>query len=178
MGRLRPDTEVVSVTLRNKEWLVPQCGQAAAILLNQGCERVIIVWDLYPGWGIRGAKPCLKNDRDGILKSLEDAGVDLLDVHLVCIHKMLEAWILADERAIATVISKIAKKEIRVPKAKRPESEVKPKKLLTKIFSEHGHDYNSYIHDEMIIKEIRDFKRLKGCKSFAYFHLQVADKKL
>ena len=45
--RLLPDIEVVPVTLSKKPELLSGCGPAAANLLREGCERIIIVWDLY-----------------------------------------------------------------------------------------------------------------------------------
>lgn len=46
--RLAPEIELSSITLDNKANPVRQSGQAAARLLADGCERVIIIWDLHP----------------------------------------------------------------------------------------------------------------------------------
>lgn len=47
---LQPDIEIVHVTLDNKPRLVAECGSAVVRLLNEGCERIGIVWDLlHPG---------------------------------------------------------------------------------------------------------------------------------
>ena len=83
--RLRPGTEVLGVTLGPKQTLISQCGEVASTLFQKGCDCVLIVWDLYPAWGVHGAKPCLKRDREGISKSLDDAGVPSSRVHLVCV---------------------------------------------------------------------------------------------
>ena len=95
-----PDVTAVDVTpLSNKRDLLDGCGKAAADLLADGCERVIVVWDLYPAW--QDTEPCRKEDRDTALRSLEAARVPQAQVALVAIESMLECWFLADERAIS-----------------------------------------------------------------------------
>jgi len=177
LQRLRPGSKVICVTLGPKPNLISQSGEVTATLFQKGCDCVIIVWDLYPAWGMRGPKkPCLKKDREDIRKSLSAAAVTSSRVHLVCIHKMLEAWLLADERAISAFLSKLKKKTVSVPRTKRPEDPIKPKKLLGQIFEEHaGSKFQAHIHAESIIKEVKDFKRLEQCKSFTYFRLKLAD---
>src|SRR5258707_6739078 len=53
--RLRPGTEVLSVTLGPKQNLISQCGEVASTLFQKGCDCIIIVWDLYPAWGVHRA---------------------------------------------------------------------------------------------------------------------------
>jgi hypothetical protein len=175
--RLRPGSQVTSVTLGPKPSLISQSGKVTATLFQNGCDCVIIVWDLYPAWSIQGSKkPCLKKDREAIRKSLTAAAVTSSRVHLVCIHKMLEAWLLADEKAISACLSKLKKKIVSVPRTKRPEDPVKPKIVLGQIFEEYaGAEFQAHIHAASIIKEVKDFKRLDQCKSFAYFRLKLAD---
>lgn len=172
----RPEAEVISVTLIEKRNLISQCGHAASILLQKGCECVIIVWDLYPAWGVQGAEPCLKKDREDIRESLDGAGVDSSKVHLVCIHKMLEAWLLADEKAISTMLSKLTKKTISVPRVRRPEDPKNPKKVLSQIFRTWAKaQYQAHIHAESIVNEVVHFKRLRQCKSLCYFLDRLAE---
>src|SRR5436190_6183362 len=47
---LQPGLEIVGVTLGDKKQLLAGCGGAALGLLYEGCERIVIVWDLYPPW--------------------------------------------------------------------------------------------------------------------------------
>jgi hypothetical protein len=47
-GQLLPGVEWVSRTLDNKANLLQDAGRVAAALLADGCERVLIVWDLRP----------------------------------------------------------------------------------------------------------------------------------
>ena len=174
--RLRPGTEVAIIPLGPKQTLISRCGEVTAMLFEKGCSCVIIVWDLYPAWGVHGSKPCLKKDRDAINESLAAAGVTSSKVHLVCIHKMLEAWLLADEKALSAVLTKLRNHKITVPRVRRPEDPVKPKNVLSQIFGTlGGTKFQAYVHAEPIINEVKDLKKLDRCKSFTYFRLKLAD---
>lgn len=87
---LDPAIKFVPSTLDNKKKLVEDCGTVAKILLDE-CEKVIIVWDLYPAWRERGMRPCRHEDRQAIFRSLQAENVDLSKVFLVCIQEELEA---------------------------------------------------------------------------------------
>ena len=138
--RIRPDLEIKSETLDNKPNLIAECGIVAAELLEDCCERVVIVWDLYPAWRERGAKPCRKKDRECIMRSLHAAEVDTEKVFLVCIEEELEAWLLADNRAISKVLSKPHRK-VTIKSQRFPERH-NPKKRLRRIFNQQiGRDY-------------------------------------
>ena len=63
---LHPVIEIVHVTLDNKPKLATECGTAAAKLLAEGCERIVIIWDLHPPWRSNRQKPCRKEDRETI----------------------------------------------------------------------------------------------------------------
>ena len=98
--RIRSDIEIYKpVTMGDKRSLITECGPWVATLLQRGCDLVLIAWDLRPRWKEDGV-PCLTFDRTLILQSLTDEGVDLNKVGLVCNITMLEAWLLADKRAI------------------------------------------------------------------------------
>jgi hypothetical protein len=90
-ARLNAAIEVSSITLDNKPNLIENCGAAAARLLEDGCKRVLVVWDLFPPWRQRPLRPCRHKDREGIFHSLQAAGVSRDDVHLICIREELEA---------------------------------------------------------------------------------------
>ena len=104
--KLDPNIEIHQppTTLNSKPKLIRDCGKSAKILLKQGCDRVIIIWDLYPAWRENKGKPCLKQDREKIYQSLKKAGVpkDKIEdnIDLVCIQEELEAWLIADHRAL------------------------------------------------------------------------------
>lgn len=179
--RLRPDTEVVSRTLVNKRKLIADCGETAALLFQDGCNRVVIVWDLYPPWRPQGGKPCRFEDREAVLKSLQQAGVPQQNVHLVCIREELEAWLIADNRAIELAISKLSgRTRPRIAEVQNPDLASKPKARLMKIFRQHTRQYEDHIHAIKIARELETLglKKIKRCQSFARFALKATDVKL
>lgn len=175
--RLCPDLEIKSVTLDNKPNLLSGCGVVAAQLLEEGYSPVVIVWDLYPAWRERGAKPCRKEDREEIVSSLASEGVELEEVALVCIEEELEAWLLADNRAINTVLSRPTHK-VTIKRQRNPKRG-NPKKRMTKLFTESvGRPYRDLKHAEMIAKAIPDFQRLRRVETFRRFAQKVAKREL
>ena len=173
--RLRPDIVISSVTLNNKPNLVAECGAAAAQLLQDGCERVVIVWDLYPPWREKKAKPCRREDRINIFQSLTNAGVDHGRVYLVCIREELEAWLLADQRALESLLSRPTR-PASVSESRYPERTRNPKARMQQIFREHGRTYIDLLDADKIVKELPDLRRLyRRCETFQRFALKVAD---
>ncbi|MCY4466027.1 MAG: hypothetical protein OXE46_10865 [Chloroflexi bacterium] len=172
--RIRPGIQIKSEALGNKPNLIAKCGSVAAQLLDDGCERVVIVWDLYPAW--REGKPCRKLDRDGIMKSLVAENVDFDKIALVCIEEELEAWLLADHRALSDVLSK-PHRQVNIKRQKYPERG-NPKTRLIKIFNEHrGHTYQ-FRFAESIVRAMPDLNRIKRVATFRRFALKVADVEL
>lgn len=180
--QLHPNIEVVSVTLTEKRTLISQCGEAAAQLLGDNCQRVVIVWDLYPPWRKKGEKPCRHEDREAILESMQRAGVTSTNVHLVCIREELEAWLIADNRAIEIAISKLVDhKRPRIAKVTDPDSVSKPKARLMKLFTQHTpRQYEDHIHAIKIVRELESLglNRIRRSKSFARFALKATDTKI
>jgi len=169
---LRPDARIRSITLDNKPKLIAECGAVAAMLLREGCGNIIIVWDLYPAWRERGQSPCRADDRILIMDSLKTAGVRSR-VHLVCIEEELEAWLLADGRAISCVLSTTAH-PVRVKDVKNSESVNNPKKRLNRLFTEKtGRPYNDIVHAEKIIRKLPDLNRIRRCSTFVRFAEKV-----
>src|SRR5690349_9760961 len=134
-GRLAQDVRIRCVTLDNKPQLIERCGTAAAELLAQGCHGVIILWDLHPAWRIKRQPPCRHTDRESIKASLDAAGVPLDSAHLVCISEELEAWLLADGRALSSVLSTAAH-AVRIKSERNPDRVRSPKTKLTRIFQQ------------------------------------------
>ena len=176
--RLKPDLEVISETLDNKPNLIAECGTVTADLLDDGCEKVIIVWDLHPAWRERGGKPCRKEDCDAIHSSLDAAGVDAQKVALVCIEEELESWLIADERALEKVLSK-PHRRVRIRRRRNTKQLRNPKAILRDFFRQNRRgDYIDYYHAELIAKAIPDFQRLRRVDSFRRFAEKVADVQL
>lgn len=166
--QLQPDIQIKSITLDNKPNLVANCGGVAAQLLKQGCDRILIIWDLYPAWRQKGQKPCRKEDCQAIQASFANAGVTSQNVYLICIEPELEQWFLYDLTALSSVLSTPTHP---VPIRQSPSGGTNPKKALTKLFEENtGRKYNDLIHAEIIARNIDNFDKIaKKCKSFKRF---------
>ena len=67
VNKLDPTIEFIPITLDNKKNLVEECGAVAKALLEE-CEKVIVVWYLYPAWREKGMKPCRHEDRQAIFQ--------------------------------------------------------------------------------------------------------------
>jgi hypothetical protein len=164
---LAPNLEPVPVTLGNKPALLRDCGAAAAQLLAEACVGVLIVWDLYPPW--RERKPCRREDREAIGQSLATAGVGLDRAALVCIQEELEAWLIADGRALSAVLS-TPTHPVRVKDARKPERCRNPKKALNRVFKQHtGKPYVDRWHAIQIVRQLPDLTRLGKLATFERF---------
>lgn len=173
---LHPSLEIVHVTLDSKPKLTAECGTAAAKLLAEGCERIVIIWDLHPPWRSHRQKPCRKEDRETIFSSLSRAGVDAFQVSLVCIEEELEAWLIADGRALSSVLSRPAH-PVQIRDTKKPEKTRKPKTHLIRVFQQNGHSYVDRIHAKKIVEALPDLTRLRRCETFVRFAVKVTGKK-
>lgn len=161
--------EVLSVTMNNKPNLIENCGAAAAQLLEDGCARVLIIWDLFPAWRERGLKPCRHKDREQIFLSLQSAGVSRADVHLICIREELEAWLIADGRAVSAVLS-TPTHPVRGKDGKNAERILNPKKVLNRLFQRHsGRPYVDRRHARQIVEQLPDLGRLEKLPTFRRF---------
>ena len=151
-----------------KRNLLAECGESAAALLADGCERVLIVWDLYPSFK-RDEDPCRHRDKELILESLGKADADLNCVKLVCIEAELETWLVADYRAVRDVIRKWTPKA-NIGRLKRALESKDPKDILDRLYREYAkRPYQPYLHAEEIAKAIPDLRRLNQVESFQRF---------
>lgn len=161
------------VPLSTKPNLKEQCGRYVRELLELGCEKVLIVWDLLPDWGEYDGSGCLHVDRQEIFTSLQNSGIRDDDgrVHLICIHVMLEAWLLADERALSKYISTDAH-PIAVPRRKGTEACKDPKAALNTLFKSlpcRISRYTDFTDAIKIAEEIPDLRRFERLDSFRRF---------
>ena len=172
--QIKPDIQIESITLDNKKNLVAECGKAAQLLLAGGCDQVVIIWDLYPSW--HEEAPCRKQDREDIMRSLKAAYANVANVFLVCIEAELEAWLLADNRAISTVLSK-PYRPVRIKRMRQTEQIPNPKKHMMQIFRQNGgKPYNDLIHAVQIVKAMPDLKRLRKIDAFRRFERKLIGK--
>ncbi len=172
---IEPDIKISSVTLDNKPNLISECGIAAAQLLLDGCDRVIIVWDLYPAWREKKQRPCRKEDREAIMESLVNAEITSPNIYLVCIEEELEAWLLADGGAISAILSRPTH-PVKIDDCKKPEQVQNPKKKMNKIFQENtGKPYLDRQHARMIVENLKDVNKLKRCSTFVRFVDKLLD---
>ena len=75
-NRVKANIQIVEpVSLDDKDKLRRECGQWAKSLLDQGCARVVIVWDLLPDWGEYEKRGCRHEDKEQIAASLKSAGL-------------------------------------------------------------------------------------------------------
>jgi hypothetical protein len=96
-------------------------------------------------------------------------------VYLICIEEELEAWLLADHRAIAAFLS-VAVHQVK--SVKHPERVRNPKRQLQKIFQQHGRSYNDIVDAERLVKKLPDLNRVeKRCKTFTRFAKIVTGQK-
>lgn len=175
---LSPKAETDVVPLDRKPKLKRECGRYARQLLEGGCDRVLIIWDLLPDWGEYEGRGCQRVDREQIAESLRQAGLRPSDrrIRLVCIHNMLEAWLLADERALSSFLSTDAH-PVRIRQTKAPEKVKDAKARLKDLFKKQGrrvHDYLDRAHAIEIVKRLTDLRRLESCPTFARFARLVA----
>lgn len=176
--QLNPEIEFIPSALDNKPNLIEQCGPVAKVLLKE-CERVAIIWDLYPAWREKGIRPCRREDRVAIFQSLNAENVDRKKVALICIREELEAWLLADHRAVSILLRQLKDPHPigRITQFKRPDNIKNPKAVLNKIFNKElgsNRKYVDYQHALQIAKNITDFQRIKRSESFKRFALKVS----
>lgn len=170
--RIRPDISIVPDALGNKRNLLAECGESAAALFAGGCEKLIIIWDLYPSFK-RKEDPCRHNDKKLIFESLDDAGVGSENVELICIEAELETWLVADYRAVRDVIRQWAPKA-NIGRLKQALQSKDPKEILDRLFREHAkRPYQPHVHAEKIIKAMPNLRLLNRVESFRRFESKL-----
>ena len=174
---LREDTgvefEIDIVPMDNKRNLIQDCGTATALLLESGCDRVVILWDERPAWPRKGDPLCWHNDRLDIRASLRRAGVDYRSVHLVCIEREFESWLLRDERMLSCVLSTEVRK-VRVSAQPNPHRMTNPKSRMNSLFQKYrGWKYVDIQYAAAFARCLRDLAHLRRCRVFRRFSERV-----
>lgn len=170
--RIRPDITVVPDMLGNKRNMLSKSGESAEALLADGCEKVLIIWDLYPSFK-RDEAPCRHSDKELILESLIIAGVTSKNVELICIEAELESWLVADYRAVRDVIRQWAPKAS-IGRLKRALQSNDPKDILEGLFRKYAkRPYLPHQHAEKIAEAMPDLNRLNQVESFRRFKTKL-----
>lgn len=162
------------LTLAPKPILLRQAPALAATLLEAGCAHVVVLWDSAPYQDQRVTpeeevarfwRECDLLDEERRQKHLPP--VDRAALCPVPVRKELESWLLADERALASYLGTDSHKQ-KVSRIKDPEREPNPKKLLSRVFKEHGkaYGYTDYEDAKVLVREIADTARLRRLQSF------------
>lgn len=177
---LHPRLQMEPVGLSNKRNLRTDCGKAARRLLDEGCRRVVILWDLQPAcWDDGEEEASVYNDVRKIHRSLRDHHVSLESVALVCQLQMLEAWLLADHRAVRTTLEKVGRRAVRrhVQTFNNTESIPDPKETLEHLFEQHlgkGNYYRDHLHAHIIAHAIDSTQFLARSWTFRRFAIKGA----
>jgi|ERR1700733_1748829 len=152
------------LTLANKENVMSDGPLVTKILLESGCDYVLIIWDRMPKWG--GTGNC-EDHKAIILEGLESIGVNKTRVILCCIKDMLESWMLGDGNAITAYFQSFTSHRlIPFPDYKSAVDQSKPEEKLKK----YNGRYNKYADNFKIIKHIRDFDKIANRNdSFKFF---------
>jgi hypothetical protein len=139
------------------------------LLFDSGCERVVILWDERPPWPKMGEPLCWANERERILRELQQAGVTNKPVFLVCIEREFESWLLFDERLLSAILSTDAH-PVKVPKQRRPNRMPNPKGTMTTLFRKYGGKiYVDTLYARRFATCLSDINRLKKCSTFRRF---------
>ena len=173
--QLRPGIRVKSRTLDNKDNLLRDAGKVAAQLLKDGCTCVLVVWDLRPAWPDKKDKPCRAAERQTLLTRLAEAGLPAgAPVYPVCIEQELESWLLANERAISSLLSTPAHAYF-ASKVKAPDAVTQPKAAMVNHFqAARGWRYDDKVDALRVLRHVPvDLPRMRRSPSFARFESKL-----
>jgi 5S rRNA maturation endonuclease (ribonuclease M5) len=128
----------------------------ASMLRNSGCNKVIVLKDTE-------CKP-----KDEMYEELKDKIRELEEVEICFVQCALESWLLADEKAIESLISEKMKRSVKVKNFSNPEFIPKPKDEMNEIFRKAGVriKYNEIVHAPEIASRADINKWEEKCESF------------
>jgi len=158
-------------TMTNKKLLINDAADAAKILLSEGCDRIVILWDENPPWSPDkdfSDHRCWHIERQQLIENLHAAKVDSKKIRLVCIEREFETWLLHDDSLLSAVVSTPAHL-YKVGKIKKPLTVDDPKAALQNIFRDNHRTFNPDIAAIQFAKQIETLDRLKRCDTFRYF---------
>jgi hypothetical protein len=164
------------VPMDNKRRLLEEAATVARTLRTEGCDRVVILWDEEPAWPKK--RPlCWHTERAQLLASLRGAEVDAQFVHLVCIERTIESWLMYDAPLLCRVLSRPTH-QARVKTSANPHRLNNAKGVLMKIFREHRQAYVDVMWAARLAANLEDLNRLLRCETFARFAERVMGRSL
>jgi Domain of unknown function (DUF4276) len=171
--QIRPDIDISPFFLDSKPKLIERCGDAAKSLLEiDGCEQIIIIWDLQPPWQTKKEDFCPIADCVRIRNSFQNAqltSVQLQKLHLICIVQELETLLLFDVQAISEYLKGFTNRPCKVRHIPHPENHKDPKDVLYRIFQSHRcRKYEDRRDAEKMIKLV-NINKLRNCLAFQRF---------
>lgn len=156
------------VPMDNKKRLLEECAPTVAGLLSDGCNRVVVLWDEEPAWPDKNEPLCWLTERNRMLESLEGAGIATRSVHLVCIERACESWLMFDADLLSRVLSRPTHK-VRVKAPPNPHTLNNAKGVLMGIFRKHGQKYVDVTWASRLAGALNDLNRLRRCGTFQRF---------
>lgn len=174
-SQLKPGESFVSRTLDTKlKLLEGAAGVARKLFDEEGCDRVLIIWDLRPAWPDKKEKPCRAAERQTLLDALFNEGLNGRPVYLVCVEQELESWLVACDHAISALLS-TPSHPYKARKEKAPDEVGNPKSVMINHFKEaRGMRYDDRVHAVKVLKAAGlDLKRLRRSSSFSRFESKL-----
>lgn len=157
-------------TLKDKKSLLKEAPLVTQTLFESGCDKVFIIWDRIPRWGIGGN---CESDKEKLMKELTNLKVNTANVYFCCIEEMLESWLIADGDGVTNWInSKTTHKIKPFPDHKNIQAQSSPKeKISAYLKANFGKwKYNDYTDNFGILKHLPSYdKAAKWNPSFAEF---------
>lgn len=158
-------------TMTNKKILIQRAAAVAKLLLADGFDRVVILWDENPPWTPEkdlAEERCWHIEREQLTASLRSAAIATSKVAMVCIEHEFETWLLHDHALLAAVISEGPHKA-KVKAIKDPLGLDDPKAYLMRLFSKHKSRFIPDVAAARFKKSLHSLDRLRNCDTFRYF---------
>lgn len=156
------------IFMDNKDRLLMQAAMTVNALLAEDFDRVVILWDEEPSWPDMKQRLCWHHEREQLLHSLAAQGLHRGPVHLVCIERAFESWLLFDDLLLSSFLSRPAH-PVRVKTPKNPHRLRNAKGKLMRLIRQHGRTYVDVVVASGLAAELDSLNRLRRCETFQRF---------